>query len=859
MSESGEDWTDDELFHSDDESDSDTSQIMYQQDIGLHLLEAETSPPQKAEILTAQTNKSRSKSRTEKVGKKGKKTFGLPLDRPSFQTFIDHGTTLDRQGYPLFPNGSTVFVKQPKQECANWLTVGFVSTTSGGGTSKRPDWRTVRFTCLGVVVCNNPDCDNLGAPPTGKGKIDAWLSKPRKCDAALCNDYLRLIKCKDTICRVDEHIPSGWGVLRHSGVHDHPWPRRRKPDKLALEDFAQKVIENPNMGPLQHKVGRAPAGKGEITTARNYHPSLANLHRLGYYRRWILVNNGIIPEKKIPGSGDNFILDMETWADVYTGGLLSDVTYKFFANGYLLSTSMYSDVLQRWIPIQLTWLRGLSQKHYLAHFKTLMKQIKDSDLSVEERDTLVRNVVDFSLAQKNGFISAYMSVFNETDHNVALSKLRGCKEHFRQQITRLKRNNAIIPRGKEGDFEDLAMSLCDRDVPGGKTYDEKVDTLRRDFPQTKRWIDWWQASNIQAMLFKSRRKQIDDDGLDDDMPETTNAQESIHRVYYMISEGNCTVQVGLVQLYALVMSLQKDHVDLCRGVTIAYGSTKNYEKVAQILGWAKKTRKNREPKNDGQPPDTTEALLGVVSKKKKVGRPKGLLNVDRNPVTTFQGFRSSTVTGRRNRCWMNSMSECLYALSTPFWFTGSKGKSLHVYNVLMNLFSTRATWEVHQSGNIRTILKQKANVIADEDEDHKEEQPVKSPSKKDDDEGQLTGKGQEVKPPERRVRAKPYKRKLNDNKDEEPPPTNMQSKKLRVNLHPAANVAETAADTHEVAETKPTSSPSKGQGPKKLKGWKGYALIDVEDDDKEEVKGSSQENGHGNGKLRKSKLPMFAV
>lgn len=32
---------------------------------------------------------------------------------------------------------------------------------------------------------------------------------------------------------------------------------------------------------------------------------------------------------------------------IYSGGLLSDVTYKFFANGYLLSTSMYHKELCR--------------------------------------------------------------------------------------------------------------------------------------------------------------------------------------------------------------------------------------------------------------------------------------------------------------------------------------------------------------------------------------------------------------------------------------------------------------------------------------------------------------------------------
>lgn len=134
---------------------------------------------------------------------------------------------------------------------------------------------------------------------------------------------------------------------------------------------------------------------------------------------------------------------------IYGGGLLSDVTYKFFANGYLLSTSMYHEDLRRWVPILLTWLRGLSQDHYAAHFTTLLKQIKDSDLTALECDTLVCQVVDFSMAQKNGFIQAYMCVFDESDRAVALEKLAGCHEHFRAQVTRVKRNRAIIPADME--------------------------------------------------------------------------------------------------------------------------------------------------------------------------------------------------------------------------------------------------------------------------------------------------------------------------------------------------------------------------------------------------------------------------
>lgn len=113
-----------------------------------------------------------SKSKPKKQGVKGKKTFGLPLDRASFETFIDDDTTVDEQGYPILPNRNTVYVRQPGQpKLTNWGTFAFTYTTSSGGTKNNTaTWRTVRFQCLGVIVCTNSDCDYLGSPPTAKDK-----------------------------------------------------------------------------------------------------------------------------------------------------------------------------------------------------------------------------------------------------------------------------------------------------------------------------------------------------------------------------------------------------------------------------------------------------------------------------------------------------------------------------------------------------------------------------------------------------------------------------------------------------------------------------------------------------------------
>lgn len=111
-------------------------------------------------------------------------------------------------------------------------------------------------------------------------------------------------------------------------------------------------------------------------------------------------------------------------AQDYCGALLSDVTYKFFADSYLLSKPMFHEEFQQWILIKFTWLNGLTKKHYAAHFTTLMRQIKEADMISGECDTLVRQVVNLFSGQMNIFIMAYMEVFEETDHVVALNKLQ---------------------------------------------------------------------------------------------------------------------------------------------------------------------------------------------------------------------------------------------------------------------------------------------------------------------------------------------------------------------------------------------------------------------------------------------------
>lgn len=138
--------------------------------------------------------------------------------------------------------------------------------------------------------------------------------------------------------------------------------------------------------------------------------------------------------------------------EVYQGGLVSDVTYHFFKNGYLLTTSMFYKEIARWIPVQLSWICGFAKNYYWVHFSILFQQFMIPLMIPSEQETLAQQVVDFSLAQREGFVMAYMDVFGKADQSAALKHLKGCHEHFRAQVTRIKRNRTVVTAGKEVRF-----------------------------------------------------------------------------------------------------------------------------------------------------------------------------------------------------------------------------------------------------------------------------------------------------------------------------------------------------------------------------------------------------------------------
>ena len=73
--------------------------------------------------------------------------------------------------------------------------------------------------------------------------------------AGKCNGKVWHERCSSTVAICfDVHLPSGWGLLRHKGIHPHPWPNAKKPNPLSKEELKAQIIKNPKAGPLKLKV-----------------------------------------------------------------------------------------------------------------------------------------------------------------------------------------------------------------------------------------------------------------------------------------------------------------------------------------------------------------------------------------------------------------------------------------------------------------------------------------------------------------------------------------------------------------------------------------------------------------------------
>ncbi|KAF8988920.1 hypothetical protein BDQ17DRAFT_1257419, partial [Cyathus striatus] len=167
-------------------------------------------------------------------------------------------------------------------------------------------------------------------------------------------------------------------------------------------------------------------------------------------------------------------------------------------------------------------------------------------------------VMDFSEAERNGFIEAFVNVRKANDDartleelsEAAISLLKGCREHFRANITRISCIHGVVSPERVPEFKKRMLALLN--CGGVHQFRKDVQTVLYDFPLARPWLNWYLRESTASMLFVSKRTM--EPAIWDSMSETTNAAEAQHWKIYCTQGRDHLFENGLYSLHAVAES-----------------------------------------------------------------------------------------------------------------------------------------------------------------------------------------------------------------------------------------------------------------------------------------------------------------
>ncbi|KAJ7436921.1 hypothetical protein FB451DRAFT_1061373, partial [Mycena latifolia] len=531
------------------------------------------------------------------------------------------------------------------QLAVNWACEPLGGTKRGNDSAAEwPQGKQTRRRCRGIIRCitssgrvNSALCSIIVRPQTRMSGIKKQEMEPCRCGA----------KLKHFDCGIVSRLYSFAGGVHYinGGTHDHDRPTHI----LHLttgerEKFAKIVEEHPTIGPLSLLVGR-PGLHGPEKSVTEISSVFFNKDRIKSERRTVKHRGNLGKsefeefaqfEKDYPGFvvfsqfGAVTVIVMQTPFMVRQltkshmilrdaiNGIVSDGAHGFFLDrtALLLMSSAYCLDIDCWVPGIMTYANGASQEHFFFHFlvmfesmaayaETQGRKITDSDF---------KNVVDFSEAERLGFVQAFVAFWKRRKDNVRTdveltkaggSLLKGCQEHYRSQVTRIKKISAVVHPGLQDAFVNQALALLE--AQDFAEFTKQIELLIKNFPRTEGWARWWARECHAKMLFKPFREMSVQDW--DSIPNTTNAQESQHRkVYAAIGKKHELIPglKGLHQLaehYALLAAAASGE----SGIKTRYGIPEDWKYAKGKDGLSKRSRSRR--RKDGRPPDTSKELV----------------------------------------------------------------------------------------------------------------------------------------------------------------------------------------------------------------------------------------------------------
>ncbi|KAJ6457808.1 hypothetical protein C8R47DRAFT_1203316 [Mycena vitilis] len=566
------------------------------------------------------------------------------------------------------------------------LPVHWACESPGGykrGCDTADEWCDGKKTgrrCRGIIHCSK-SCGIIVRPQTRMRGIQKQLLERCKCKARLIHQDCRLVSTLYSF--------SGGVHYVNGGKHDHPKPTHLlhlTPNER--DKFTSIVEDHPKVGPLALLVGR-PGLHGHEKSVADISPVLFNKDRIKSERRAVKrrgnSNSDFAEfaqfERDNPGFiifsqfGTVTVIVMQTPFMVSQlvknhiilrdaiNGIVSDGAHGYFIehNALLLMSSSYCLDLDCWVPGIMSYTNGATQQHFCLHFLAMFETMASyaESQGIKISDSSFKNVVDFSDPERLGFVDAFVLFWQRRKDDFRTEKelrkaasalLKGCQQHYRAQVNRVKKISAVVAPGLQDVFSNEAMALID-----AEDYDDftqRTERLIKKFPKVEGWARWWAREPHAKMLFK-----------------------------------------GLLQLahhYHLLANA------VSSGIPIRYGHAEPWKHGA---GRASRQKgKGRSSRKDGRPPDTAKELAGDdCSRRRSSSAHKD--SVEPPSIVVIPAQRPS-YSWNRNSCYLDTSLELIFQTVLPRFEHefGSRSGTLHNKESIKKLFELMSLrWQVERN------------------------------------------------------------------------------------------------------------------------------------------------------------------
>jgi hypothetical protein len=135
----------------------------------------------------------------------------------------------------------------------------------------------------------------------------------------------------------------------------------------------------------------------------------------------------------------------------------------------------------------------------------------------------------------------------------AKTLLKGCRQHFANACTRIRRLTAVIPEDGRKEFKKLCKQL--QACTDNEEFQKIARRIVHKWPRTSTWIAWWTRPSHAPMIFKSQ--VVMDADIWDSIPDDTNAEESMHWRLYCGASRDHDLISGLYALHGMAQYFER--------------------------------------------------------------------------------------------------------------------------------------------------------------------------------------------------------------------------------------------------------------------------------------------------------------